>query len=79
MKKFHGRAAYVQSAGVKSDMEVDGFAIAVCAEIGVNLEDFRLEHNYGRQVGLGHLSVDASREELLTRELSARGWTVAES
>ena len=48
-------------------------------EIGVNLEDFRLEHNYGRQVGLGHLSVDASREELLTRELSARGWTVAES
>lgn len=48
-------------------------------EIGVNLEDFHLEHNYGRQVGLGHLAVDASREELLTRELSARGWTVAES
>ena len=32
MKKFYGRAAYVQSAGVKNDMEVDGFAIAVCDE-----------------------------------------------
>ena len=33
MKKFYGRAAYVQSAGVKNDMEVDGFAIAVCDEV----------------------------------------------
>ncbi|TGN68259.1 low molecular weight phosphatase family protein [Paracoccus liaowanqingii] len=41
MKKFHGRAAYVQSAGVKSDMEVDGFAIAVCDEIGVHLANHR--------------------------------------
>lgn len=41
MKKFHGRAAYVQSAGVKSDTEVDGFAIAVCDEIGVHLADHR--------------------------------------
>ena len=41
MKKFYGRAAYVQSAGVKSDMEVDGFAIAVCQEIGVELSRHR--------------------------------------
>lgn len=41
MKKLHGRAAYVQSAGVRSDMEVDGFAIAVCDEIGVPLAAHR--------------------------------------
>ncbi|MDO5605228.1 MAG: low molecular weight phosphatase family protein [Paracoccus sp. (in: a-proteobacteria)] len=37
MKKFYGRAAYVQSAGVRNDMEVDGFAVAVCGEIGIEL------------------------------------------
>ena len=37
MKKFYGRRAYVQSAGVRSDMEIDGFSVAVCAEIGVEL------------------------------------------
>ncbi|MEE2860244.1 MAG: arsenate-mycothiol transferase ArsC [Paracoccus sp. (in: a-proteobacteria)] len=41
MKKFYGRAAYVQSAGVRNDMEVDGFAIAVCDEIGVPLGNHR--------------------------------------
>ncbi|MCX8508878.1 MAG: low molecular weight phosphatase family protein [Rhodobacteraceae bacterium] len=41
MKKFYGRAAYVQSAGVKNDMEIDGFAIAVCQEIGVELSRHR--------------------------------------
>ena len=41
MKKFYGRAAYVQSAGVKNDMEVDGFAVSVCAEIGVTLSNHR--------------------------------------
>jgi len=41
MKKFYGRAAYVQSAGVKNDMEIDGFAIAVCDEIGVELSRHR--------------------------------------
>ena len=41
MKKFYGRTAYVQSAGVKGDMDVDGFAIAVCDEIGVKIADHR--------------------------------------
>lgn len=41
MKKYYGRAAYVQSAGVRSDMEIDGFAVAVCDEIGVALENHR--------------------------------------
>lgn len=41
MKKLYGRSAYVQSAGVKNDMEIDGFAIAVCQEIGVELSKHR--------------------------------------
>jgi arsenate reductase len=42
MKKFYGHAAYVQSAGVKGEMEIDGFAVAVCAELGVELERHRV-------------------------------------
>ena len=37
MKKLYGQRAYVQSAGVKNDLEIDGFSIAVCAELGVEL------------------------------------------
>ena len=37
MKKFYGLDTYVQSAGVLGDMDVDGFAIAVCAEMGIEL------------------------------------------
>ena len=41
MKKFYGQEVYVQSAGVKNDMEIDGFSIAVCAELGVELSRHR--------------------------------------
>lgn len=41
MKKFYGTECYVQSVGVKADLEIDGFTIAVMAEIGVNLERHR--------------------------------------
>ncbi len=41
MKKLYGTDAYVQSAGVKADHEIDGFAIAVCGEIGVELARHR--------------------------------------
>ena len=40
-KKFYGHAAYVQSAGVYNDLEIDGFSIAVCAEMGVELQRHR--------------------------------------
>lgn len=41
MKKFYGQRAYVQSAGVRNDMEIDGFSVFVCKEIGVELERHR--------------------------------------
>ncbi|MEJ6397296.1 arsenate-mycothiol transferase ArsC [Yoonia sp. 208BN28-4] len=41
MKKLYGTDCYVQSVGVKNDLEIDGFAITVCAEIGVELSRHR--------------------------------------
>ncbi|MEO0567727.1 MAG: low molecular weight phosphatase family protein [Pseudomonadota bacterium] len=41
MKKFYGVDTYVQSAGVKADLDIDGFSIAVCEEIGVELSRHR--------------------------------------
>ena len=36
-KVYYGHAFYIQSAGVKNDLDIDGFCIAVCDEIGVEL------------------------------------------
>ena len=41
MKKFYGHDCYVQSVGVNNDMEIDGFAVSVCGEIGVELSRHR--------------------------------------
>jgi arsenate reductase len=41
MKKFYGTGCYVQSAGVRSDLEIDGFAVTVCQEIGIELARHR--------------------------------------
>lgn len=41
MKKLYGTGTYVQSAGVTNDMEIDGFSIAVCQELDVELSRHR--------------------------------------
>jgi len=41
MKQLYGQQCYVQSVGVKNDLEIDGFSIAVCAELGVELSRHR--------------------------------------
>lgn len=41
MKKFYGQTTYVQSAGVYNDMEIDGFSVMVCSELGIELERHR--------------------------------------
>ena len=41
MKKLYGTGTYVQSAGVYNDLEIDGFAIAVCQELDVELSRHR--------------------------------------
>lgn len=41
MKKLYGTDIYVQSVGVTNDTEIDGFAVSVCDEIGVELSRHR--------------------------------------
>ncbi|MFQ4149909.1 prephenate dehydrogenase [Arthrobacter sp. LAPM80] len=45
-------------------------------EIGVNVEDLRLDHSAGLQVGMVELSVLPSRRVALVDELTVRGWKV---
>lgn len=45
-------------------------------EIGVNLEDLRLEHSPAAQVGLAELSVLPGAAEQLRTELESRGWKI---
>ena len=36
-KLYYGRKMFIQSAGILNDLEIDGFAISVCEEIGIKL------------------------------------------
>ncbi|MGP0221650.1 MULTISPECIES: prephenate dehydrogenase [unclassified Paenarthrobacter] len=45
-------------------------------EIGVNVEDLRLDHSSGRNVGMVELSVLPSKHDLLVEALTDRGWRV---
>ena len=42
LKHHAGQSIYVQSAGVKNDLEIDGFAVSVCRELGVELSRHRV-------------------------------------
>ncbi|SPF77024.1 hypothetical protein ALP8811_02044 [Aliiroseovarius pelagivivens] len=42
MKSFYGHDIYVQSAGVHSELDIDGFSIAVCDELGIELSGHRV-------------------------------------
>ena len=44
-------------------------------EIGVNIEDLRIDHDPGREVGLVELTVAADAVEHLQESLEGRGWT----
>jgi prephenate dehydrogenase len=46
-------------------------------ELGVNMEDLRLEHSPGAQFGLAEISVVPEEEKRLVRELEARHWKIA--
>lgn len=55
-KKLLGRTMFVQSAGVRHDIETDGFMISVAHEIGVDLSHHRPRsvaemENWGEDIG----------------------------
>lgn len=65
MRKYYGRRIFVQSAGVKNELEVDGFAVAVCAEIGLEIDTHRVRsfqemEEWGDQIGAFDLIVALS-------------------
>lgn len=70
MKKFYGTGTYVQSVGVENDLEIDGFSIAVCKEMDVELARHRSRsfdemEKWGEDLGSFDLVValsQASRE-----------------
>lgn len=52
--------------------------LAEIGEIGVNLEDLRMEHSQGQPVGMVVVAVVPTAHERLTEELTARGWKIVE-
>lgn len=48
-------------------------------ELGVNMEDLRLEHSPGAQVGLAEISVVPEVEALLVADLTDRGWRISDA
>jgi arsenate reductase len=65
MKKYYGTRIFVQSAGVKNELDIDGFSVAVCSEIGVALEKHRVRsftqmEEWGDRIGAYDLIVALS-------------------
>ncbi|WP_129659386.1 prephenate dehydrogenase [Rothia uropygialis] len=52
--------------------------LAEIGEIGVNVEDMRMEHSQGQPVGMVEISVIPNARENLVQELTERGWKIAE-
>jgi prephenate dehydrogenase len=48
----------------------------VCDEVGVNVEDVRLEHAPGLPLGIAELSVEPDAAGTLAEALHERGWQV---
>jgi len=88
MKKFYGQRAYVQSAGVRNDLEIDGFTVAVCAELGIELSrhrsrSFQEMMEWGDDLGqfdlvvaLSPASLRAAQELTRTASLDVEYWPV---
>lgn len=50
--------------------------LVTIGELGVNLEDLRLEHSPGAQVGMAELSVNPNQHDKLMSDLTSLGWKV---
>jgi prephenate dehydrogenase len=54
-----------------------GRLLTEIGEAGVNMEDLRLEHSPGAQIGLAEISVLPEVEQRLAEYLEERGWKIA--
>ena len=75
----HGQASHFSQIVVKVDDTPGELArlLTEIGEAGVNMEDLRLEHSPGAQIGLAEISVLQEAEERLVAELEGRGWKIA--
>jgi prephenate dehydrogenase len=74
----HGQASHFSQIVVKVDDKPGELArlLTEIGEAGVNMEDLRLEHSPGAQIGLAEISVVPEAEERLAAELAGRGWKI---
>lgn len=74
----HGQNAKYQSVSVLLDDRPGQLAqlLTEIGELGINLEDLRLEHAEGAQLGLVEFSVLPTAASTLTEELAKREWRV---
>lgn len=77
----HGQAKHFSQLVILVDDRPGELArlLTEIGELGVNMEDLRLEHSPGAQVGLAEIAVLPEAEERLATELTARGWKIAEA
>jgi prephenate dehydrogenase len=75
----HGQAKHFAQFIVMVDDKPGELArlLTEIGDSGVNMEDLRLEHSPGAQVGLAEISVLPEVEQHLIGELQARGWKIA--
>jgi prephenate dehydrogenase len=75
----HGRSAHFAHILVVIDDRPGQLAqlLADIGELGINMEDLRLEHSPGSAIGFAEVSVLAAAEATLVRELEVRGWRIA--
>lgn len=75
----HGQAKHYSQLVIMVDDKPGELArlLTEIGEAGVNMEDLRLEHSPGAQIGLAEISVLPEVEERLASELAARGWKIA--
>ena len=74
----HGQARHFAQLTVKVDDTPGELArlLTEIGELGVNMEDLRLEHSPGAQFGLAEIAVVPEAEDGLIAELEKRGWKI---
>lgn len=89
-KKLLGTAIFIQSAGVKNDKDIDGFAISVCEEIDVALIKHKVRSfqdleewgddldSYDLIIALSPLSAKTARKHTETSATEVVFWDVAD-
>lgn len=75
----HGRSAHFAHILVVIDDRPGQLAqlLADIGDLGVNMEDLRLEHSPGSAIGFAEVSVLPAAEDSLVRALEQRGWRIA--